>query len=108
MLWRAIVGNRIYCGEHFIDSKQESLEERDIKNARKGIKTAAEILEGAGMEYEARNIRSSLLIEESAEEQQPQESRRAASARPLPHFHARPTPGADRRLSNRQRRRKQH
>lgn len=108
VLWRAIVGNRIYCGEHFIDSKQESLEERDIKNARKGIKTAAEILEGAGMEYEARNIRSSLLIEESAEEQQPQESRRAASARPLPHFHARPTPGADRRLSNRQRRRKQH
>lgn len=108
VLWRAIVGNRICCGKSFFHNMQESLDEWDTKNARRSIENAAEILEGAGMEYEAHSIRSSLPIEEPAEEQQLQESRRAASARPLPRFHSRPTPGADRRLSNRQRRRKQH
>jgi len=108
VLWRTLVGDRIYCGKYFIDSKQKSFEEWDIKNARRGAENAVEILEGAGMEYEARNIRSSLPIEESAEEQQLQELRRAAPARPFPHFHSRPTPGADRRLSSRQRRRRLH
>lgn len=105
VLWRTLVGDRIYCGRYFIDSKQKSLEEWDIKNARRGAENAAEILESAGMEYEARNIRSSLPTEESAEEQQLQKPRRAPSKHPFPHFHSRPTPGADRRLSNRQRRR---
>lgn len=108
VLWRALAGSRLYFGEPFIDSKQKPLEEWGIENAVRDIKDAAKILEDSGMKDVARNIRSSLPIEESAEEQQPQESRRAASARPLPHFHARPTPSADRRLSNRQRRRKQH
>lgn len=108
ILWRTLVGDRIYCERYFIDSKQKSLEEWDIKNARRGAENAAEILEGAGMEYEARNIRSSLPIEGSAEEQQLQKPRRAPSKHPFRHFHSRSTPGADRRLSSRQRRRLSH
>lgn len=105
VLWRTLVGGTIYYGNYFIDSNWDSLDERDAKKAILDTKDAAEILDQAGMEYEANIIRSSLPIEESAEEQQLQKAKRARSAHPFPHFHSRPTPSADRRLSNRQRRR---
>ena len=105
VLWRALAGSRLYFGEPFIDSKQNPLEKWGIENAIRDIKDAAKILEDSGMKDVARNIRSSLPIEESPEAHQPKEPQRAASVRPLPHLHPRPTPSADRRLSNRQRRR---
>lgn len=105
VLWRTLVGGTIYYGNYFVDSNCDSLDERDAKKAILDTKDAAEILDQAGMEYEANIIRSSLPIEESAEEQQRQKAKRARSAHPFLHFHSRPTPSVDRRLSNRQRRR---
>lgn len=104
VLWRTLVGRRTYYGNYFIDSNWGSLDERDAKKVILSTKDAAEILEQAGMEHEANIIRSSLPIEEPPKEQL-QEPRQTASAHPFPHLHPRPTPSADRRLSNRQRRR---
>ena len=104
VLWRTLVGGTIYYGHYFIDSNWDSLDERDAKKAILSAKDAAEILEQAGMEYEANIIRSSLPIEELPKERL-QEPRQTASTHPFPHLHPRPTPSADRRLSNRQRRR---
>lgn len=104
VLWRTLVGRRTYYGDYFIDENWDSLDERNVKKAILGAEDAAKILEQAGMEREADIIRSSLPIEESSKEQL-QEPRQTASTHPFPHFHSRPTPSADRRLSNRQRRR---
>lgn len=104
VLWRTLVGRRTYYGDYFIDENWDSLDERNVKKAILGAEDAAKILEQAGMEREADIIRSSLPIEESSKEQL-QEPRQTASTHPFPHFHSRPRPSADRRLSNRQRRR---
>ncbi|WP_314933195.1 hypothetical protein, partial [Actinomyces oris] len=104
VLWRTLVGGTIYYGHYFIDSNWDSLDERDAKTAILNTKAAAEILEQAGMEYEANIIRSSLPIEEPPKDRL-QEPRQTASTHPFPHLHPRPTPSADRRLSSRQMRR---
>ena len=104
VLWRTLVGGTIYYGHYFIDSNWDSLDERDAKTAILSTKAAAEILEQAGMEYEANIIRSSLPIEEPPKDRL-QEPRQTASTHPFPHLHPRPTPSADRRLSSRQMRR---
>lgn len=105
VIWRAVVGNRIHFRDHFLDSKQSLLNDRQAEEAVNDIKDAAEILEKSGMSEEARNLRASLPDEEYSEEEQLRNLRQATSAHPLPHLHPGPTPSADRRLSNRQKRR---
>lgn len=104
VIWRAVAGNRIHFRERFVDSKQSLLEDLETEKAVNDIKDAAEILEESGMREEARNLRTSLPDEEYSEEEQLRNLRQATSADPLPHLYPGPTPSADRRLSNRQRR----
>lgn len=108
VIWRAVAGNRIHFRERFVDSKQSLLEDLETEKAVNDIKDAAEILEESGMREEARNLRTSLPDEEYSEEEQLRNLRQATSADPLPHLYPGPTPSADRRLSNRQRRRLSH
>ncbi|MDT0248726.1 hypothetical protein RMW62_06470 [Actinomyces oris] len=108
LLWRTLVGRRLYYGEHFIENGTDSLTEWDIEKARRGAINAADILERAGMEDEARILRSIFPPQESPEDLAEQKPQKTVSARPLTHLHRKPTPGADRRLSNRQMHRRQH
>ena len=108
LLWRTLVGSRLYYGEHFIENGADSLTEWDIEKARRGTINAADILERAGMEDEARIIRSIFPPQESPEDLAEQKPQKTVPARPLSHLHRKPTPGADRRLSNRRMRRRQH
>ena len=108
LLWRTLVGRRLYYGEYLIENETDSLTEWDIEKARRGAINAADILEGAGMEDEARNIRSIFPPQESPEDLTEQKPQRTVPAQPFTHLHRKPTPSADRRLSNRQKRRKQH
>ena len=108
VLWRTLAGDRVSSGSRFIRNERNPLDEWEIETAVRSIKDAVKILKKSEMKDEARKLRSSLPNKEYSGDEHPKVPRQTTSVRPLPHLHPRPTLGADRRLSNRQRRRLSH
>ena len=64
MLWRVLVGRRLYYGGRFIDDKQNPLEECDIDEAKSLAENAADILYATELKNDAYAIRASLSPQE--------------------------------------------
>ena len=64
VLWRVLVGRRLYYGGRFIDDKQNPLEECDIDEAKSLAENAADILYATELKNDAYAIRASLSPQE--------------------------------------------